>query len=61
VSRRRFKRRLFWTAVIIALLLIYVIALVIRAARATAWAARLAVLRVSGANASLTPSGRLPS
>ena len=44
MRRRRFKRRLFWTGVIVALLLIWLVSQVIRAAVATAAAARL-VLR----------------
>jgi hypothetical protein len=42
VRRRRFKRRLFWTALIVALLVIWLIAQVLRAAEATAAAARSA-------------------
>jgi succinate dehydrogenase hydrophobic anchor subunit len=40
VRRRRFKRRLFWTGVILAILLIWLIAQILRAAEATAAAAR---------------------
>jgi hypothetical protein len=40
VRRRRVKRQLFWTAVIVAVLLIWLIAQVIRAAQALTWAAR---------------------
>ena len=40
MRRRRYKHRLFWTAVIVAVLLIWLVAQVIRAAQALAWAAR---------------------
>jgi hypothetical protein len=46
------KRRLFWTAVIVTLLLIWLIAQVLRAAEATAMAARRARSSVGGAAAS---------
>ena len=40
MKRRRWKRRLFWTAVFVGLLLIWLIAQVLRAAEATTAAAR---------------------
>jgi hypothetical protein len=40
VRERRFKRRLFWTAVLLGLLLIWLIAQVLLAAQAMAAAAR---------------------
>jgi ferric-dicitrate binding protein FerR (iron transport regulator) len=43
VRRRRWKRGLFWTALIFALLLVWLIAQVLRAAEATAAAARSAL------------------
>jgi hypothetical protein len=43
VRRNRFKRRLFWTAVLVALVLIWLITQVLRAAEATAAAARRTV------------------
>jgi hypothetical protein len=54
VKRRRFKRRLFWTAVIVALLLIWLVAQVFRAAGAIASAARHASRRLSAARVPLT-------
>jgi hypothetical protein len=41
VRRRRWKRGLFWTALIFALLLVWLIAQVLRAAEATVSAARI--------------------